>query len=69
MLIKITASCEINGHPYQKSIELNAENITEDIVNMSFVGDLGKGFKYLLLDALRTKMVSDMKIEKGGEQK
>ena len=61
MIIKITASCEINGEPYLKGVELNAKNVTEDIVNMSFVGELGKGFKYMLIDLLRTKMVSDMK--------
>lgn len=68
MNIKITASTEINGELYSTAIMLNAEHVTEDIVNMSFVGELGKGFRCMLLDVLRKKMVSDMKIEKGGEK-
>jgi len=67
MDIKITASCEINGEPYSVMAILNAKYVSEEMIRMSFIGDIGNHVGLMLIGILRTKRISDMRIEKGGE--
>lgn len=55
MELKISCEFEHEGQTYKKGIVLdNLERVTEEEIKQSFSGELGKGFKMILQDAVRT---------------
>lgn len=53
---KVLITCEtvISGKIHRKAIELNLDKITEDLIKLSLIGEIGKPFKDLLLSVIRT---------------
>ena len=52
MLLKIQSKSELYGKENQYGVIIDTKDLTRDIINMSFIGEIAEPFRDLLLSAL-----------------